>query len=371
MIYSIVQVVAIFFIPLLIIKYHDFKLTKLFGTIGTAYLSGIFVALVLFLLSKVGITITPNKDIGEIGSHLAISVGIPLLLFSANLKEARKLSKSVILSFLSVIVSVILVSSLTFYLYARNIENGAELSAMAIGLYTGGTPNLNALGNIFALSIEQIGVANFSDMIIGAVFYVFLLVLAKPVVTFLIGKKAHKGAYLRESIDYVNTEKLNIKEFKHTKGLWFSILLAFFMAVIGAGVGILIWVILGAVQGRMTDYIVPAMMITVTVLGIIASFSKKIRETKGTNIVGQYMILVFSFALASSIDLNQISSQFGQTILLYGIITVASFFVHILFSRFLRIDADCAIVTATAGIYGPAFVPAITNQLKNDDLTVP
>ena len=28
-------------------------------------------------------------------------------------------------------------------------------------------------------------------------------------------------------------------------------------------------------------------------------------------------------------------------------------------------------VTLTAGLYGPAFVPAITKQIKNDDLTVP
>jgi uncharacterized membrane protein len=28
-------------------------------------------------------------------------------------------------------------------------------------------------------------------------------------------------------------------------------------------------------------------------------------------------------------------------------------------------------VTATAGIYGPAFIPAITKQIKNDALTVP
>ena len=27
--------------------------------------------------------------------------------------------------------------------------------------------------------------------------------------------------------------------------------------------------------------------------------------------------------------------------------------------------------TATAGIYGPAFIPAITKQIKNDALTVP
>ena len=114
------------------------------------------------------------------------------------------------------------------------------------------------------------------------------------------------------------------------------------------------------------------MLIGVTVFGIIGSFNKKIRETEGTNILGHYLVLVFSFSLASSVDFSRlIGSDFGSLILLYGIITVGSFIVHMILARFLKIDSDCMIVTATAGIYGPAFVPAITKQIKNDSLTVP
>lgn len=106
--------------------------------------------------------------------------------------------------------------------------------------------------------------------------------------------------------------------------------------------------------------------------GIIGSFSKKIRETQGTNILGHYLILVFSFALASSVDFSKlIGSNFKELIILYGIITIGSFVVNVIFARFLKIDSDCVIVTSTAGIYGPAFVPAITKQIKNDNLTVP
>ncbi len=370
MIYSIIQVVAIFFVPLIIIRYHDFKLTKLIGTIGMAYLLGILVALVIFGLRKLGLNIQINTDIGEIGSHVAIGVAIPLLLFSANLKEARKLSKPVLLAFSSVIVSVIIVVSITYFFYARNIAAGAELSGMAVGLYTGGTPNLNAIANVFGLDATTIGIANLSDMIIGGVFYMFLLILCKPLLLKVL-KPSSNSSYLREATSITNTEELNIREFRHSKALYNSVLLAFFMAVIGAGLGILIWILSGQIEGKMTDLLVPTMMITVTILGIAASFNKKIREVKGTNVVGQYLILVFSFALASSLDLTKMTSNLGQVILLYGIITVGAFSLHIFFSKLMKIDVDCAMVTATAGIYGPAFIPAITKQIKNDALTVP
>jgi uncharacterized membrane protein len=121
----------------------------------------------------------------------------------------------------------------------------------------------------------------------------------------------------------------------------------------------------------MMDILVPSLLIGVTVFGIIGSFFEKVRETDGTNVVGQYFILVFSFGLASSIDFTQMQSLFGQTLLLYGAITIGVFIVHSLISKILNIDVDCTIVTLTAGLYGPAFVPAITKQIKNDDLTVP
>ncbi len=62
---------------------------------------------------------------------------------------------------------------------------------------------------------------------------------------------------------------------------------------------------------------------------------------------------------------------FNDILVLYGVITVGVFVLHIIISKFLNVDVDCTIVTLTAGLYGPAFVPAITKQIKNDDLTVP
>ena len=63
--------------------------------------------------------------------------------------------------------------------------------------------------------------------------------------------------------------------------------------------------------------------------------------------------------------------NFLHIVQLLFIITICSFALHTLLSRLLRIEADCTIVTMTAGIYGPAFIPAVTKQLKNDRLTAP
>lgn len=370
MITIILQTLLIFIIPLLILRYSNLFLTRWIGSIGTAYFLGIIVALIVFGLNKLGVTFTLNTDVGEIGSHMAIAIAIPLLLFSANLRETRKLSKTVLKSFLSLIIAAVLVSAITFYIYGSKLENGAELSGMAIGLYTGGTPNLNAIGNIFGLNSTVIGVANLSDMVIGAVFYLFLLLGCKPLLSkFLKSNKTE--LYVTDTLDIENTEDFDIRDFKPTTRLLKTITISFLMVLLGAIIGILVWIILGAEDGKMIDLLVPSLLISVTVFGIIGSFNKYIRETKGMNIVGQYFILVFSFALASSLDFTRLQGIFLEILILYGVITIGVFIVHSIISYFMKIDADCTIVTLTAGLYGPAFVPAITKQLKNSELTAP
>ncbi len=335
-----------------------------------AYLLGLIVALVLFLLTLVDVNIILNQDAGEIISFSAIGIGIPLLLFSSNLKEAKKLSKMVIKSFLILIISVVVVTAIVFYTYAKNIDNGAVFSAAAIGLYTGGTPNLNAITNIFGLDSNLIALANLSDIIIGAVFYVFLLTLAKPLLHKII-KKKKTDSYLKESSEMLNQEEFNLKDFKTNKPLVIAFIYAVLMAIISALIGVIIWVIQGSQQGRMFDALVPALLIGVTIFGIIASFKKSIRETKGTNVLGHYLILVFSFAIASSVNFNDLTGDFSKLLILYAVITVGAFALNVFISSFFDIDADCILVCSTAGIYGPAFVPAITKQIKNDSLTVP
>ena len=370
MILIILQFLAIFTVPYFIIRFKDFRLTRLLGTIGTAYLLGLIVALVVYLINLGGLTFSLDTDVGEITSFTAIGIGIPLLLFSSNLKETKKLSKMVLLSFGVLIFSVVIVTSVVYYTYAKNIADGAVLSAAAVGLYTGGTPNLNAITNIFGLDSQTIALANLSDIIIGAVFYIFLLTLAKPLLG-LFNRKNTKSVYLKEETDIENAEDFRIKDFKTHKSLLKVCLIAFAMAVIGALIGVLIWILQGAVEGRMFDALVPSLLITVTVLGIAASFNRKIRMTKGTNVIGHYLILVFSFAIASSVNFSTLSGDFSKLLLLYGFITIGAFMLSVIISSLFNIDTDCMIVCATAGIYGPAFVPAITKQLKNEQLTAP
>lgn len=370
MIVIILQIISIILVPFLILKYQKFVLTKWLGTIGTAYVLGILVSLILYLFNISGIAISLNQDVGEITSHVAITLAIPLLLFGANIKAASKLSKTVLISFGSLILSALIVATLVNYLFANQYENGSVISAMAIGMYTGGTPNFNAIGKMFFLDNQIIALANLSDMMIGSIFYLFLLTLAKPFFKLFL-KETKDHHYQNAELKVENTDSYDTKGFKFSKDLFKAIGISFIGVLISAVLGLAVWIILGMEDGRMNDFLVPIMLIGVTLYGIIISLKSKMHEVKYTNVLGQYMILVFSFALASSIDLTKIGSTLVPTLIILGTITLGTAILHLIISSFLKTDVDCAIITLTAGIYGPAFIPAVTKQIKNESLTVP
>jgi len=365
---SVLQLIAIFTVPLIILRQRNRGLVKLFGTIGMAYFWGIAVAVAVWMLNFCGMELTLNKDIGEIGSYVCIGLAIPLLMFGADLRSIQSLTKTVLLSFGSLVFSVCVVVLIVGRSLGASIPWGREICAMATGMYTGGSPNFNAIGMILKVPGDTIALGNLADMVVGTLFYLFILFAAKPLLHILLDRRSRNAAYMKENGTAENMDSLEWHGFH--RGLVQNLLISFACVALGGVIGLSIWLLRGK-SGALTDPLVPAVMITGTVLGLALSFVPRIRNVKENTVVGHYLILVFSFALASSLRLTNLSFRFLGIIRLLLLITVCSFSLHTLLSRLLRIEADCTIVTMTAGIYGPAFIPAVTKQLKNEALTAP
>lgn len=366
MIVTVLQLIAVFAVPLLILRQREKGLVRTFGTIAMAYFWGIVLSLAVFLCRKLGLDIRLNADVGQIGSYVCIGLAIPLLMFGANLADVRRLAKPVLTSFALLIVSVSGVVLLFGRTLGASFPWGKELAAMAAGMYTGGSPNFNAVGVILGVPGDAIAIGNLSDMIVGTIFYIFILTLAKPLCAKLLDRRARSGEYTRKPGGAENMDALEWNGFH--RGIVRNLLLSLGCVLAGAVIGFIVWKVKG---GALTDPLVPAVMIAGTVLGLALSFVPSVREVRENAAAGHYLILVFSFALASSLDLETIRGSLLHTLALLALITVCSFALHLLLCRIFRIGADCAIVTMTAGLYGPAFIPAVTKQLRCDALTAP
>ncbi|NLO67222.1 MAG: DUF819 family protein, partial [Bacteroidales bacterium] len=83
-----------------------------------------------------------------------------------------------------------------------------------------------------------------------------------------------------------------------------------------------------------------------------------------------YLIVVFSMAIASMADIDKLIHITPNLALFVFIAVFGSLLIQILLSRILKIDADTTIITSTAMIFSPPFVPVVAGALKNKEIII-
>ena len=112
-------------------------------------------------------------------------------------------------------------------------------------------------------------------------------------------------------------------------------------------------------------------VLSITTLGILASLIRSVNNIDKTFQLGMYFILVFSLTVASMADLKTIFQPNMTSLILF--ITwcyFGSMLLHLALAWVFRIDADNFLITATAFVFSPPFVPLVANALKNKDVII-
>lgn len=284
-------------------------------------------------------------------SEVAVPIAIPLILFSTDIKRWLQLARKTVLSFVLVAISAVASTVLAAVLFSR-IDEYWKISGMLVGVYTGGTPNLMAIGMGLQVREETLILTNTADAIIGGLYFLFLVTGAK----WLFGKILPPFSAPLAEPAFAATEE------EGSKGeLFFAILLSILCVGVSIGVSLLL-------TGNLDVSII---MLILTTLGVVASFHQRIRGIKGTYEAGQYFILVFSLALGTNINLQEMLSSSSGIFLYTTFVMTTAILIHLILARIFRIDTDTMIITSTAGIFGPAFIGPVAERLQNREVIVP
>lgn len=349
---SVAIITALFFGPLLItFLTKKIKPLSYLGPVFCCYALGLGLS---FAFKPLGWDTSLAMTIAEV----MVPVAIPLILFSADLRAVKNLAKPMLISFAAVCLSVILVSCAAFFLLGDKIEDPAGVSGMLIGLYTGGTPNLIAIGKSLKVSDSTIALANTCDVVVGGIYFL-LLIAAGPFVARHSAANACKTAAEDSSAQPAGQENV---EKKSVLGIIGVVALAVLCLAVGAGLSILI-------TGELTNIVV--IMLVVTTLGIAFSFIKKVRNVGGSFEAGQYLIYVFSVGIGLSFDLSSINTAALWLLAYIAIVQFVTVLVHFALSALLKISAPTVIITSVAGVFGPAFIVPVANSMKNKEIIFP
>ena len=378
---TIIAILCIVGLPVpIVILTRKSKILGAIGAIACCYIVGFaFSTLGLFRLADPDKTVVDFDQVQNLTSNIAyvlVALSIPLILFSIDLRAVKKLTKGTIIGYSLCIVSVIIVAVAMFFI-TLSFFPSSKLSAMIIGLYTGGTPNLTAIGGMLSAGDDVIMAANVSDTLVGGIYFLFLISIAPKVYRCILNRKKRPlQTPVATTMEVAETDITESAVAKDDYKFGFSIkdkksvlklLGAFGLAVGCIGIGILFEVIIEGTFAENFLYI----LLSVSVLGVALSFINPIRNIKGQYTLGMYLILMFSLALSMSIDWTVFLRNILPTMAFFACAQIAVVLLHLLLCKIFRVDGDTALITSTAGIYGPPFIAPVAKATNRADLIAP
>lgn len=298
--------------------------------------------------------------IQDLLSSAMVPLAIPIMLFACTFSRSQ--TRSQLLALITGMVAVITSVVAGYFIFGRNIEDGAKIGGMLTGVYTGGTVNLAALKTLLDVPDETFILLNSYDMIISFLYLTFLLSLGiKWFRKILPNETGHAAADDEAAIK----EALDKAEADPYKGLFTrgglkdaGVLLAVDALIIGISAG------LGLLAGD--GWFMTVLILMLTTLGIAASFWKPVRTRKYGYEIGMYFIYIFSVVVASMADLSKFNISDGLGTLGYlTFVIFVSLFIQVILAKIFKIDADTMTISSVTYICSPPFVPMMSAAMKN------
>jgi uncharacterized membrane protein len=297
-----------------------------------------------------------------------VPLAIPLILFSLNVRRWLKFSGKGFLSMLLAIVSVMVIVATGYLIFRNRIPECNKIGGMLIGLYTGGSVNLASIALALGVEPNAFIMTNTYDMIVGAVVILFFISAGPAFFRLFLPpfKTATDGK--GEDLDIGKMQEQMAEDFDDFSGIFRKENILPLLGALGIAVVILILGLGISLLFPNVPLTVTAIL-TITTLGVAASFIRKVREIKKTFQMGMYFIIAFSVVIASRCDLSVIFQVKYLNLLLY--VTYAYFgslLLHLFLSWIFRVNADDYLITTTGFVYSPPFVPMVAAALKNKDV---
>lgn len=284
----------------------------------------------------------------------SVLIAVPLLLFPANLKHWLRLARPTVVSFGLAVAAVCISAVVVFLLLGPRLPVAADVSGMLTGLYTGGTPNMNAVALARGVDENTYVLLNATDVILGSIYLLFLMTLAKPLLARFF--PAFEPVAPRSDV----TQDSSAGHRAWWPGGAVAVLLSVLLSVLMAGLS---WLLLGRVSEALV-------ILGITTLAILCTLSPWVRQLPHSYETGQYLLLVFCITIGTQANIEHML-QAGSMVLLYSsCVLVCALLLHVLGARLFGIDVDTLIITSTAAIYGPPFVGPIARVLGNRDVVV-
>lgn len=345
--------VVLFPILFLFIKERVRAMSK-WSTLIVCYIVGL-------ALGNVGILPSAAAGLLDTLSSVAVAISIPLLLFSVDIAQWRRLSGKAILAFVLAALSVSVVGGIAYAFFRTSHTESYKVAGLLAGLYTGGTPNLAAIKTALNVNMNVYLAVHTSDIVLSAIYLLAVMTIAKPLLRHFLPVKNWDS-------DGASPTNLNFDTgfsdyFK--QGQWKKILAGFGLAAAIVGIA------LGLSSLVPADFQTMVTILLITSLALGASFVPSIRALPMTFATGEYFLYVFAVAVGAMGNIAQIFSSAGTYFVYVALVLFGSFVLHVALCALFKIDVDTMLIVSVSAICSPPFVGVAAVSIKARKLILP
>lgn len=344
--------------------YVLFPLLVIFLCMRSAFLNKIGAVLICYIVGAAlgNFMILPENTaaIQDSVSGASIAIALPLLLFSLNVKAWIKMAGKAILSMVGATIIIVAVAGAGSILIEEYVSDSWKLAGLAIGVYTGGTPNLAAIKTALDVDPTLYVIMHTYDTMISLVYIIFSITIAQKVMNkFLLKFKPSALSCDNSEMEIEDISSYgNMLNWSVIKGLSIALLLS--LIILGTALGI---------SGFFPkEYSTVVTILLITTLGIAASFFPQIQKITKTFQLGMYIILIFCLVVGSMARIQDLVNINWVLLFYISFCIFGTFILHALFCRIMKIDTDTFIITSMAAICSPPFVPMVASALNNKQI---
>lgn len=338
-------------------------------------LSGCMVALLgAMLLTNLRIIPTSAPWFDEGIWNYAVPLAIPLLLLQCDIRKICRESGRLFLLFFigsfGTAISAIFAHRLLF----SKIEGLAGIAAMMTGSYIGGTVNLVALAEGFAVPKERVSAVVVADNLLMSLYFFVLIAIAGAkafqrlyphphiVTAQAAGAKGQAAAYWKKKPISLQDIAWNIAISAGI--LWVSGEIAGFFAACIPQKGFLLMLLNGLLGNRY-------LILTTLTMTAATLFSKRLARLSGAQEIGTYLIYLFFFAIGAPASLAAILQNTPLLFLFCAIMVLGNMLFVFGFGKLLRFDLEDCILASNANIGGPTTAAAMAVSKGWGELVAP
>ncbi len=353
----VLMLVFFLFTPVLVIYFErKYRLVRKVGGVLICYIIGA-------IAGNTGLLPEGSDTYQNLLTNITVPLALPLILFSMDVKKWLKLAGSTISSLVLGIFTVVVFIFLGYWIFRDSLPDSWKVAGMLTAVYTGGTPNMAAMKTALNVENEVYLMTHTYEVALGAIYLVFILSIGQRV--FLIWLPPFRNPETGKAM--VNNVNGIEDEYESYAGYFRK---DTFLPVLGAtGLSVLIF---GASYGLSmlfpADFSTAAIILLITTFGIAASFVPKIKSIRKTFQTGMYLILIFSLVVSSMADIRKLVNISFDLFWYVGLAMFGSHILHAFLARFFKIDADTVIISGSALICSPPFVPLVAGALINRDV---